>query len=179
MDITNYQKLKDIFWEANRAFIEKDLDLLYEDISERCLCGALMHELNKQLEKNGCNNYYADVEFNRNKKRIKQLPNDDGFVSNILPDIIVHSRGKEIPDNLLVLEMKKSCANQQDKENDRNRLKKMTKQNCNESHHNYEYLLGIYYEINFDKKNFRVEFYQDGERVEESILRYEDITKRS
>ena len=179
MDITNYQNLKDIFWEANRAFIEKDLDLLYEDISERCLCGALMHELNKQLEKNGCNNYYADVEFNRNKKRIKQLHNDDGFVSNILPDIIVHSRGKETPDNLLVLEMKKSCVNQQDKENDRNRLKKMTKQNCNESHHSYEYLLGIYYEINFDKKTILVEFYHDEKIVEKNFLSYEDITKRS
>ena len=63
--------------------------MLDEDISERCLCGALMHELN------------------RSNKRIKQLPNDDGFVNNILPDIIVHSRGKETPDNLLVLEMKK------------------------------------------------------------------------
>ena len=145
MDITNYQKLKDLFWESNRAFIVKDLDLLYEDISERCLCGALMHELNKQLEKNGCNKYYADIEFNRNKKSIKQLPNDDDFLNNILPDIIVHSRGKENLDNLLVLEMKKSSANQQDKENDRNRLKKMTNQNCNESHHSYEYLLGIYY----------------------------------
>lgn len=70
MDITNYQKLKDLFCEANRAFIEKDLDLLYEDISERCLCGALMHELNKQLEKNNCNNYYADVEFNRIKREL-------------------------------------------------------------------------------------------------------------
>ena len=179
MDITNYQKLKDLFWEANRAFIEKDLDLLYEDISERCLCGALMHELNKQVEKNDCNNYYADVEFNRNKKRIKQLHNDDGFVSNILPDIIVHSRGKEIPDNLLVLEMKKSCANQQDKENDRNRLKKMTKQNCNGNSYSYEYRLGIYYEINFEKKQILVEFYQDGENVKENILSYEDITKRS
>lgn len=183
MDITRdengFENLKDLFWEANRAFIEKDLDLLYEDISERCLCGALMHELNKQLKKNDCNNYYADVEFNRNKKRIKQLHNDDGFVSNILPDIIVHSRGKEIPDNLLVLEMKKSSANQQDKENDRNRLKKMTNQNCNESHHSYEYLLGIYYEIDFGKKRIFIEFYQDGENVEENILSYEDITKRS
>lgn len=81
--------------------------MLDEDISERCLCGALMHELNGQLEQNGCNNYYADIEFNRSNKRIKQLPNDDGFVNNILPDIIVHSRGKETPDNLLVREMKK------------------------------------------------------------------------
>ena len=179
MDITNYQKLKDLFWEANRAFIEKDLDLLYEDISERCLCGALMHELNKQLEKNGCNNYYADVEFNRNKKRIKQLHNDDGFVSNILPDIIVHSRGKENLDNLLVLEMKKISANQQDKENDRNRLKKMTTLNYQGSHHSYEYLLEIYYEIDFGKKRIFIEFYKDGEIVEENTLSYEDITKRS
>ena len=179
MEITNYQKLKDLFWEANREFIEKDLDLLYEDISERCLCGALMHELNKQLEKNGCNNYYADVEFNRNKKRIKQLPNDDGFLSNILPDIIVHSRGKETLDNLLVLEMKKSSANQQDKENDRNRLKKMTTLNYQGSHHSYEYLLGIYYEIDFGKKQIFIEFYKDGEIVEENTLSYEDITKRS
>ena len=179
MDITNYQKLKDLFWEANRAFIEKDLDLLYEDISERCLCGALMHELNKQLEKNDCNNYYADVEFNRNKKEIKQLHNDDGFVSNILPDIIVHSRGKEILDNLLVLEMKKSSADHQDKENDRNRLRKMTKQNYNGNSYSYEYRLGIYYEINFEKKQILVEFYQDGENLKENILSYEDITKRS
>lgn len=70
MEITNYQKLKDLFWEANRAFIEKDLDLLYEDISERCLCGALMHELNKQLEKNGCNDYYADIELIGIKKEL-------------------------------------------------------------------------------------------------------------
>ena len=66
-----------------------------------------MCELNKHLEKNECNNYYADIVFNRNKKSIKQLPNDDDFLNNIFPDIIVHSRGKEILDNLLVLEMKK------------------------------------------------------------------------
>lgn len=183
MDITeqknNYQNLKDFFLEANRDFMERNYVLLDTELSERCLCGALMHELNKQLEKNDCNNYYADVKFNRNKKRIKQLHNDDGFVSNILPDIIVHSRGKEIPDNLLVLEMKKSSANQQDKENDRNRLKKMTKQNCTESHHSYEYLLGIYYEVDFGKKQIFIELYQDEEIVEENTLSYEDITKRS
>mgnify|MGYP000002024759 CR=1 FL=1 len=180
MDITeDYQNLKDFFWEANRAFIEKDYVLLDEEVSERCLCGALMHELNKQLEKNDCNNYYADIEFNRNKKRIKQLPNDDGFINNILPDIIVHSRGKETPDNLLVLEMKKSSANQQDKEKDRNRLRKMTKQNCDESHYSYKYKFGVYYEVNFEEKQIIVEFYQDGENAEENILSYGDMTQRS
>lgn len=75
--------------------------------------------------------------------------------------------------------MKKSSANQQDKENDRNRLKKMTKQNCTESHHSYEYLLGIYYEVDFGKKQIFIELYQDEEIVEENTLSYEDITKRS
>lgn len=91
----------------------------------------------------------------------------------------MHSRGKEILDNLLVLEMKKSSADYQDKENDRNRLRKMTKQNCNRSCYIYEYRLGIYYEINFEKKQILVEFYQDGENVEDKILSYEDTTKRS
>lgn len=60
MNITeDYQNLKDFFWEANRAFMEKSYVLLDEEVSERCLCGALMHELNKQLEKNDCNNYLS------------------------------------------------------------------------------------------------------------------------
>lgn len=183
MDITeqknNYQNLKDFFREANSDFMGKNYVLLDTEISERCLCGALMCELNKHLEKNECKNYYADIEFNRNKKSIKQLPNDDDSLNNILPDIIVHSCGKEIIDNLLVLEMKKSSAAHQDKENDRNRLRKMTKQNYNGSRYSYEYRLGIYYEINFEKKQILVEFYQDGENVEDKILSYEDTTKRN
>lgn len=68
MNITeDYQNLKDFFWEVNRAFMEKSYVLLDEEVSKRCLCGALMHELNKQLEKNDCNNYYV---FNRNKKEL-------------------------------------------------------------------------------------------------------------
>lgn len=74
MDITeqknNYQNLKDFFWEANRDFMERNYVLLDTELSERCLCGALMCELNKQLEKNACKNYYADIEFNRNKKAL-------------------------------------------------------------------------------------------------------------
>lgn len=175
----NLKNLKGMFWEANRAFLENHASLLKRELSERCLCGALMHELNKQLEKNGCNNYYADIEFNRNKKGIKQLPNDDGFINNILPDIIVYSRGKETPDNLLVLEMKKSSANQQDMEKDRNRIRKMTKQNCDEGCYSYKYKLGVYYEVNFEEKQIIVEFYQDGENAEENILSYGDMTQRS
>lgn len=176
----NLKNLKGMFWEANRAFIENHASLLKRELSEHCLCGALMCELNKQLEKNACNNYYADIEFNRNKKEIKQLPNDDGFVNNILPDIIVHSRGKETLDNLLVLEMKKSSANQQDMEKDRNRLRKMTKQNCNEGCYSYKYKLGVYYEINHNESQIVVEFYQTGRRIstDSRVIEYKITEER-
>ena len=55
----------------------------------------------------------------------------------------------------------------------------MTKQNYNGSRYSYEYRLGIYYEINFEKKQILVEFYQDGENVEDKLLSYEDTTQRS
>lgn len=155
----NLENLKAMFLAAHRSFIENHASLLKRELSERCLCGALMCELNKQLEKNACNNYYADIEFNRNKKRIKQLPNDDGFVNNILPDIIVHSRGKVTPDNLLALEMKKSTARREAKERDKNRLSLLT------SSYPYKYKLGVYYEINPKKRQILVEFYKTGRKI--------------
>lgn len=42
------------------------------------------------------------------------------------PDIIVHSRGKVPPDNLLAHEMKKSIARREDKERDKNRISLLT-----------------------------------------------------
>lgn len=169
MDITEYyQNLKDFFWEANRAFIEKDYVLLDEELSERCLCGALMHELNKQLEKNGCNNYYADIEFNRafenTINNVKHLPDEEGTPKRVFPDIIVHSRGKVTPDNLLALEMKKSTARREAKERDKNRLNLLT------SSYPYKYKLGVYYEINNKRRQILVEFYQNNEKIEEKIL---------
>ena len=104
----NLKNLKGMFWEANRAFLENHASLLKRELSERCLCGALMCELNKQLEKNACNNYYADIEFNRafenTINNVKHLPDEEGTTKRVFPDIIVHSRGKVTPDNLLALE---------------------------------------------------------------------------
>lgn len=42
------------------------------------------------------------------------------------PDIIVHSRGKVPPDNLLAHEMKKSIARREAKERDKNRISLLT-----------------------------------------------------
>lgn len=167
MDITRakngFENLKELFWEANRAFMEKNYVLLDRDLSERCLCGALMCELNKQLEKNACNNYYADIEFNRafenTINNFKHLPDEEGTPKRVFPDIIVHSRCQVAPDNLLALEMKKSTARRGAKERDKNRLILLT------SSYFYKYKLGVYYEINHKKRQILVEFYQTGRKI--------------
>ena len=43
----NLENLKAMFLTANRSFIENHARLLKCELSERCLCGALMYELNK------------------------------------------------------------------------------------------------------------------------------------
>lgn len=159
----NFDNLKAMFWEANRAFLENHASLLKRELSERCLCGALMYELNKQLEKKDLKNYHADIEFNRVIKKatnkVKQLPDEKGTPKHIFPDIIVHNRSEENPDNLLALEMKKSTARGYAKERDKNRLSLLT------SLYPYKYKLGVYYEINHKKSQIVVEFYQTGRRI--------------
>lgn len=172
----NFDGLKELFWEAHKAFLKNHRELLDGKLSERCLCGALMYELNKQLEIKGYNNYYADVEFNKIGKKgkcIKQLLDNEGALKHIFTDIIVHSRGQASPDNLIALEMKKSGAKNLSKENDRERLKQLTKQdvvfnNCCI----YRYELGIYYEIDLKNEEILVEFYQDGSKVEEKVSKF-------
>lgn len=169
-DKNGFEKLKGIFLEANRAFLENHAILLKRELSERCLCGALMYELNKQLEKKNLKKYHADIEFNRdegNVKRISYITDDGVYLKCIFTDIIVHSRGEVSLDNLIALEMKKSSASQKEIDDDKARLKQLTKQNTNTSFCNYGYILGIYYEINLDKEEIKIEFFYNGNREEQ------------
>ena len=173
---TDFDSLKELFWVAHKAFLESHRRLIEEKLSERCLCGALMYELNKQLEIKGYNNYYADVEFNKIGKKgkcIKQLPDNEGELKRIFTDIIVHSRRQACPDNLIALEMKKSGAKNLSKENDRERLMQLTKQDTVfDNRYIYRYELGIYYEIDLKKEEILVEFYQGGSKVEEKVSKF-------
>ena len=67
MDITRakngFENLKELFWEANRAFMEKNYVLLDRDLSERCLCGALM-----------CKPYPLSRTFLREREKQQFLP---------------------------------------------------------------------------------------------------------
>ena len=161
-------KLKEKFEQINKTFLDRHRLLLERQVGERTLCGALMLEISKALENSWYFCYFADVEYNRDVNMIKYLPkkhiNNDclGEQIRIFPDIIVHSRGQRELDNLIVIEMQKADAKEAWKNTDRQRLELLTDQNGA-----FKYRLGIFYIVDFKNKQVQLEYYVNGEHVEQ------------
>ena len=120
-NINMYSDLKEIFNLANNDLLNLDKHLFEINVSERTLCGALMLRLYERLKESKYSNYYVDVEYNRhngkNPKRIIKVSEESvAKEANIYCDLIVHSRGKYLEqDNLIAIEMKKSCQEETEK----------------------------------------------------------------
>lgn len=179
------QEMIRIFESANNQFILKEDKFIFSEVAERALCGSLMMYLRKEIDKTSYSKYYVDVEYNRNKGKIKTIIDGDMKVVTINCDLIVHSRG-DIPkqDNLIALEMKKSRASAREKEKDRIRLISLTKDSFDNvwsfdgqtlPDHVCRYKLGIYYEINILKRLLRIEYYNRGKKINEIIQRVPEI----
>lgn len=182
-----YDDLKRIFHLANKDFMDLDMDLFKMRVAERTLCGALMLRLYEQLKQTKYADYYVDVEYNRNKgnKLEKHIKTINGPISDSIRincDLIVHSRGKNLKqDNLIAIEMKKSIRSKNDKENDRIRLKCLTKDSFDDSwsfdgqslpKHVCRYVIGIYYEININRKQILLEYYYKGHLESSEIVTF-------
>ena len=97
---------------ALRRLGDDDHYLLENDLSERCIAARLAMYLREEFEQHD-----VDVEYNRAgdvEKRLRDLPEEGRRRRNrrteapvAVPDIIVHHRGLDGP-NLLVIEMKKT-----------------------------------------------------------------------
>ena len=173
MDLFN--EMKNIFESANAEFIKKNTRLFASQVSERTLCGALMLNLFEVMKKTKYQNYYPDLEYNRNGDAIKTIKDEQEQRIEITCDLIVHSRGENShQDNLIALEMKKSTRLETDKQKDRERLRSLTKDDiaglypvagilpedvCG-------YVLGIYYEIDFVQAQILIEYYYKGRKIE-------------
>ncbi|MDP1509237.1 hypothetical protein L8C07_01660 [Paenibacillus sp. CMAA1739] len=181
------KRLIEIFENANRDFLESDLDLLISKVSERTLCGALMLHINNIIKKSEFAEYKVDVEYNRNKNgKIKTIvktiygPKDVGVKINC--DLIVHSRGNNInQDNLIAIEMKKSDRTKEEKESDRIRLIALTKDSYDDvwsfdektfPEHVCRYALGVYYEVNYKKRSINIEYYKEGHIFDEKEVKF-------
>ena len=82
---------------AVKQLEQADLHLLKHDVNERTVAGRLAVYLIHQFPLHD-----VDAEFNRHGGEPKRLGDD-----LVLPDILVHKRGHDL-DNLLVIEMKKA-----------------------------------------------------------------------
>ncbi len=164
---------EEVFEAASRAFLKKQAGNIAFGISERNLCGALMLELRKVLDKSIYRNYYVDVEYNRNVGgRLKTYLNNDYIPVNITCDLIVHSRGENMEqDNLIAIEMKRSNRPVNERDADRTRLKCLTKDSFNDvwsfdgvahPEHVCRYVLGVYFEINTGAREALLEYYAKG-----------------
>lgn len=175
-----YNEMVAVFEKANTWLLEKDKGLFDYKVSERTLCGALMLHLNSIISENEeFAGYYVDVEYNRNKGGIKTIRKTiRNMEEKIIPincDLIVHSRGEHVEqDNLIAIEMKKSTRTPEDKNKDRERLIALTKDSfddvwafdgINLPEHVCRYILGVYYEINYNRKEITIEYYRKGENV--------------
>lgn len=87
---------------ALESFLRSDAELLIHDVNERTITGSLADHLKPQFP-----GWNVDCEYNRDGHEVKRANS-----RIVVPDIIVHRRGT--PDNLLVIEVKKSNTTEPD-----------------------------------------------------------------
>jgi hypothetical protein len=95
---------------ARRKLEENDAHLLANDLSERCIAARLALYLQPEFP-----DHHVDVEYNRFGNRVKRLQLPPACVRRrnrnadpaAIPDVIIHRRGADGP-NILVLELKKT-----------------------------------------------------------------------
>lgn len=184
----SYNEMVSLFEDANRSFISNDLDLFNSNVSERTLCGALMLHMHDLIVDNpDYQGYYADVEYNRNKggklKNVKKtIQGVHEAIVTINCDLILHSRGEHVEqDNLIAIEMKKSCRSRESRDADRERLMALTMDSYDnvwsfDGHTLPEYvcryLLGVYYEIISSNRKILIEYYRQGELANTYVINY-------
>ena len=135
---------------AIRTLLKNDLFLLRNNSDE----WSISHKFAEYLQQR-FSDWHVDVEYNRDKDRIKELNEKD-----VRPDIIVHIRDTD--NNLLVIETKKSN-NLKKINEDRKRLSKFTSLKGK-----YRYKLGalvIFYVAEDCRKLPSVELFQNCEQL--------------
>jgi hypothetical protein len=106
----NAAQLQIVVQTVLAEFARHDVYLLQRNVGERAIAARIAMYLQQELS-----SWHVDVEYNRYARDPKQvsLPEeyadyrDKDGMSYVVPDIIVHRRGPDGP-NLLVLELKKT-----------------------------------------------------------------------
>lgn len=164
-----------IFEDALDAFLAAESGQLLKGVSERSTCTRLAVFLERQLQLEGVTGYYADTEYNRTHHGyVKTIIDGEHRAIQITTDLIVHTRGEKPPphDNLIAIEAKKAFRPDQEKLDDKNRLRAMTQPNekalgwgghpkpvCG-------YALGVFLEIDVRNRRLGLEYFRNGSAQE-------------
>jgi hypothetical protein len=165
-----------LFHEAFATFLNEERENILSGTAEQNLCGRLALCMERRREARGIKGYFLDTEYNRKQQgKIKTIIDDDLQIVNIRCDLILHSRGRILPqDNLIVIEMKRAHHSDEEKRKDRMRLKAMTKATYDdiwsadgETHpeHVCRYSVGFYLELDAPENSFLIETYIGGQQV--------------
>lgn len=107
-------QLNEVLRTCLQELYDQDGRILAQDIGERALCGRLAMLMNPRFPR-----YDVDIEYNRKGLGLEpkdiEMPDENGVLTAglVFPDIIVHERGHNLR-NLLVVEVKKSTNNCRD-----------------------------------------------------------------
>lgn len=146
----------------------KDAHLYENNLCERSLTfhlGLIMYSKRGDF---GLGDYDVDSEYNKNGELQKVINSKVRY-----PDLIIHKRGKNPNNNLLVIEIKKGSRyfKREDFDNDVAKLKFLTE------NEDYQYKLGAH--VCLDSNNFIIKWYLDGKSqngfyLHDSTLNFEN-----
>jgi len=167
-------QVSNLFKEALALFFAKETSHILSGVAERSLCARLAIYLERLLPNIHAADYYADTEYNRKQKgEIKTIIDDNLQIVKIHCDLLVHSRGEQVPDNLIAVEMKKSNAPEDEKAKDRLRLRALTKKSevynwkdVEPEVHVSGYIIGIYMELDLKNRTCIFEKYKGGDIID-------------
>lgn len=140
-----------------------DRYLLAQDVNERTIAHKLAEYLQQHIPE-----FNVDCEYNRFEKaeindiikRIEIPRNGENWdhlkIRNVNPDIIIHERGPQ-GRNILVVEVKKS-SNQESETLDRNKLIVFTQEPLN-------YDFGLFLKIDIENNNDIIDWYYNGTQI--------------
>lgn len=169
----DWQVHKEMLVEAVRLMFANDSFLLHSrngGINERAISAKFAHHLSPLYAP-----LNVDCEYNREGDEIKRLPvpedtrTDDIRGKTIFPDIIVHKRGDNTS-NLIVIEIKKR--GNEDIEGDIQKLTALT-----DDRFTYKYEFGFH--IIFDVNDVEIKVYEDGDISEEKTRDLDDFLKKN
>jgi hypothetical protein len=166
--------IRDIFASSLQRFLDLEAQEILEGVNERNNCARWALYLEKAAHKRGFIDYIADPEYNRQQNgEIKTILDGQHKVVTINCDLILHSRGKNISeDNLIAIEVKKFDRPESEKQDDRERLRALTRASYDgiwmndgsaPPKHVCGYRLGAFVELDRRQRLCTVEYYKDGE----------------